>query len=96
MRTSKVNDKFQEALYLAMELLRANALHNGPIGSRIYSGGPNFQGTETDKRSMLLVMRVLSIVPLAFHVSPFPLESPGTGPDEFACAAWTLDWTALP
>lgn len=72
MKASKVNDKFQEALYLAIELLRANALHNGRIGTRLYSGGPNFQGSEEDKRSMLLVMRVLSIVPLSFHVRPLP------------------------
>lgn len=71
MKKSKVNDKFQEALFLAMELLRAGALHNGRIGTRAYSGGPNFQGTEEDKRSMLLVMRVLSIVPLSFFVCPF-------------------------
>jgi hypothetical protein len=70
MKASKVNDKFQEALYLAMELLRLGALHNGRIGNRPYSGGPNFQGSEEDKRSMLLVMRVLSIVPLSFHVRP--------------------------
>lgn len=66
MRASKVNDKFQESLYLAMELLRAGMLHNQRIGARAYSGGPNFQGSDADKRSMLLVMRVLSIVPLSF------------------------------
>lgn len=69
MRASKVNDKFQESLYLAVELLRTGALHNGRIGGRAWSGGPNFQGTEEDKRSMLLVMRVLSIVPMSFLVS---------------------------
>lgn len=68
MKLSKVNDKFQEALYLAVELLRGGALHNGRIGTRPYSGGPNFAGADEDKRSMLLVMRVLSIVPLSFHV----------------------------
>ncbi|GAA5934423.1 hypothetical protein JCM10213_001974 [Rhodosporidiobolus nylandii] len=67
MKNSKVNDKFQEPLFLAMELLRANVLHSGRIGTKPYSGGPNFTGgTEGDKRSMLLVMRVLSIVPLVF------------------------------
>ncbi|GAA5912613.1 hypothetical protein JCM8208_004791 [Rhodotorula glutinis] len=67
MKNAKVNDKFQEPLFLAMELLRAGVLHNGRIGTRAYSGGPNFTGgTEADKRSMLLVMRVLSIVPLVF------------------------------
>ncbi|KAL8283098.1 hypothetical protein RQP46_005876 [Phenoliferia psychrophenolica] len=71
MKLSKVNDKFQEALYLAIELLRGGALHNGRIGTRLYSGGPNFNGAEEDKRSMLLVMRVLSIVPLSFHPGPW-------------------------
>lgn len=68
MKASKVNDKFQEAVYLAVELLRAGVLHNRPLGNRPYSGGPNFHGSEDDKRSMLLVMRVLSIVPLTFVV----------------------------
>ena len=68
MKASKVNDKFQESLILAVELLRAGALHNGKIGNRAWSGGPSFQGTEEDKKSMLLVMRVLSIVPMSFHV----------------------------
>lgn len=76
MKASKVNDKFQEALFLAMELLRAGVLHNDRIGPRAYSGGPNFQGSEEDKRSMLLVMRVLSIVPLSFNVSRLVLLSP--------------------
>lgn len=74
MRNSKVNDKFQEPLFLAMELLRANVLHSGRIGTRPYSGGPSFVGgTDGDKRSMLLVMRVLSIVPLVFTVRAFVL-----------------------
>lgn len=69
MKNAKVNDKFQEPLFLTLELLRAGVLHNGRIGTRPYSGGPNFQGgTDADKRSMLLVMRVLSIVPLVFTV----------------------------
>ncbi|GAA6002771.1 hypothetical protein JCM10207_007668 [Rhodosporidiobolus poonsookiae] len=72
MKNSKVNDKFQEPLFLAMELLRMNVLHSGRIGTRAYSGGPNFNGgTEGDKRSMLLVMRVLSIVPLVFTAGPW-------------------------
>ncbi|GAA5972733.1 hypothetical protein JCM11641_002996 [Rhodosporidiobolus odoratus] len=72
MKKSKVNDKFQEPLFLAMELLRANVLHSGRIGTRPYSGGPNFQGgTDGDKRSMLLVMRVFSIVPLVFAPGPW-------------------------
>ncbi|KAK4050491.1 hypothetical protein OIO90_005074 [Microbotryomycetes sp. JL221] len=71
MKASKVNDKFQESLFLAVELLRAGALHSGRIGNRSYSGGPHFTGSEADKRSMLLVMRVLSIVPLAFNAQPW-------------------------
>ncbi|KAM0755876.1 hypothetical protein T439DRAFT_295879 [Meredithblackwellia eburnea MCA 4105] len=72
MKASKVNDKFQDALYLAMELLRMKALHNGKIGQRVYTGGPNFpQGSEEDKQNMLLVIRVLSIVPLSFSPGPW-------------------------
>jgi hypothetical protein len=39
---SRVNDKFQEPLYLALELSRAGVLHGDAFGGKQYSGGPSF------------------------------------------------------
>jgi hypothetical protein len=62
---SRVNDKFQEPLYLALELVRAGVLHNGKFGNRTWSGGASLGG-EKDKANAMLVMRVLSIAALNF------------------------------
>jgi len=64
-KTTRVNDKFQDPLYLFLELVRAGVLHGNLWSQRAYSGGPSF-GSEEEKKCMLLVMRVLSIVPLNF------------------------------
>ncbi|KAF8331669.1 XPG I-region protein [Cantharellus anzutake] len=70
LQQCKVNDKFQDSLYLFLELVRAGVLHNNLWSGRAYSGGPSF-GTDEEKRCMLLIMRVLSIVPLAFKPQPW-------------------------
>ena len=68
--SSRVTDRFQESLYLFLELLRAGVVHGqrwgGPEGEQL-SGGPTF-GTEEEQSSTLLIMRVLSILPLSFRV----------------------------
>lgn len=63
LRQSRTNDKFQDPLFLFLELVRAGVLHWNLWGGRAYSGGPSF-GDEDEKKCMLLVMRVISIVPL--------------------------------
>lgn len=70
LSASRINDKFQEALYLAIELIRAGVLHSGKFGNRTWSGGPNL-GDDNDKQNAMLVMRVLSIVPLNFKNEPW-------------------------
>ncbi|CCM02615.1 uncharacterized protein FIBRA_04718 [Fibroporia radiculosa] len=70
IRTARVNDKFQEPLYLFLELVRAGVMHGNLWSGRAYSGGPSF-GTDDEKSCMLLVMRVLSIVPLNFKPQPW-------------------------
>jgi hypothetical protein len=85
IKTARLNDKFQDSLYLFLELVRAGVMHGHLWSGRAFSGGPSF-GTgkyflmkisilkanltlsEEEKSSMLLVMRVLSIVPLNFKV----------------------------
>ncbi|KAH8795932.1 XPG I-region protein [Flagelloscypha sp. PMI_526] len=70
VKGAKVNDKFQDSLYLFLELVRAGVMHGNLWSNRAFSGGPSF-GTDAEKSSMLLVMRVLSIVPLAFKPQPW-------------------------
>jgi hypothetical protein len=68
---SRVNDRFQESLYLVLELLRAGVVHGARWGgpdAEPLSGGPSF-GTEEEQSSTLLIMRVLSVLPLSFKVS---------------------------
>jgi len=70
IKTTRVNDKFQDPLYLFLELVRAGVLHGNLWSNRAYSGGPSF-GSDDEKKCMLLVMRVLSIVPLNFKPQPW-------------------------
>lgn len=70
LRTARVNDKFQDPLYLFLELVRAGVMHGNLWSGRAFSGGPSF-GTDDEKSCMLLVMRVLSIVPLNFKPQPW-------------------------
>ncbi|KAF7983678.1 hypothetical protein HWV62_19583 [Athelia sp. TMB] len=70
IKQARVNDKFQDPLYLFLELVRAGVMHGHLWSGRAFSGGPSF-GTDEEKSSMLLVMRVLSIVPLNFKAQPW-------------------------
>lgn len=65
LKESKVNDKLQEPLLLVIEMLKMGCLHSNWFGGRTWTGTAHL-GSEDDKRNMLLVMRVLSIVPLSF------------------------------
>ncbi|KAF8074632.1 temperature dependent protein affecting M2 dsRNA replication-domain-containing protein, partial [Lyophyllum atratum] len=76
IKQARVNDKFQDPLYLFLELVRAGVMHGHLWSGRAFSGGPSF-GTDDEKSCMLLVMRVLSIVPLNFKAcSPQPWSAP--------------------
>ncbi|KAJ9474097.1 Post-transcriptional regulator MKT1 [Pseudozyma hubeiensis] len=68
LKKSKLNDKLQEPLFLALELLRGGALHANYFGGRSYSGGPSY-GDETEKRHMLLVMRTVSLLQMTYKPS---------------------------
>ncbi|KIM51736.1 hypothetical protein SCLCIDRAFT_1224203 [Scleroderma citrinum Foug A] len=70
VKQARLNDKFQEPLYLFLELVRAGVMHGHLWSGRAFSGGPSF-GTDDEKSCMLLVMRVLSIVPLTFKSQPW-------------------------
>ncbi|KAG9125162.1 hypothetical protein FRC07_008729 [Ceratobasidium sp. 392] len=66
----RVNDKFQDSMYLFLEMVRAGVMHGNLWSGRAHSGGPSF-GDEEEKKSMLLIMRVLSIVPLTCNSQPW-------------------------
>ncbi|SNX85841.1 related to MKT1 - retroviral protease signature protein [Melanopsichium pennsylvanicum] len=65
LKNSRLNDKLQEPLYLALEMIRGGVLHAGYFGGRVYSGGPSW-GDGVEKRHMLLVMRTVSLLHMTF------------------------------
>ncbi|PWN53396.1 hypothetical protein IE53DRAFT_324877 [Violaceomyces palustris] len=65
LKKARLNDKLQEPLYLALELIRGGALHANYYGGRAFSGGPAM-GEADEKRNLLLVMRSLSMLPMTF------------------------------
>jgi hypothetical protein len=46
IRQARLNDKFQDSLYLFLELVRAGVMHGHLWSGRAFSGGPSF-GTGT-------------------------------------------------
>lgn len=64
IKGARANDKFQEPLYLAVELLRANLLNDAPLSIE-FSGGPSF-GDDEEQKAMLLIIRTISILPMNF------------------------------
>ncbi|KAL9936842.1 hypothetical protein V8E36_004077 [Tilletia maclaganii] len=65
LKQARVNDKLQEPLYLALELIRAGVLHASYYSEKQYSGGPTM-GTTEEKRHVLLIMRAFSMVSLGY------------------------------
>ena len=61
----RVNDRLQEPLFMALELIRARVLHANAYSNTEYSGGPSF-GSADERKCMLLVMRTLSLLPMSF------------------------------
>lgn len=42
LKNAKINDKFQDSLYVFLELVRAGVMHGNLWSNRPYSGGPSF------------------------------------------------------
>lgn len=42
IKLARVNDKFQDPLYLFLELVRAGVMHGHLWSGRAFSGGPSF------------------------------------------------------
>lgn len=80
IQSARLNDKFQEPLYIALEMLRAGVLHSNPFGQEIRSGGPSWGDEEdesqrdtvrTSRKHLLLIMRVFSLVPMTYKSLPW-------------------------
>ena len=54
LKKAGINDKFQDPLYLLLELARAGVLHGNLWSGRAYSGGPSFGTGGYPKMRMLL------------------------------------------
>ncbi|GHJ87340.1 hypothetical protein NliqN6_3742 [Naganishia liquefaciens] len=68
--SSRLNDKFQEPLYMALELIRAGALHGDLWDREEISGGASMNNP-SDNQCMLLFMRSISILPLLSRNKPW-------------------------
>jgi hypothetical protein len=42
IKQARINDKFQDPLYLFLELVRAGVMHGNLWSGRAFSGGPSF------------------------------------------------------
>jgi len=60
IKLARVNDKFQDPLYLFLELVRAGVMHGNLWSSRAFSGGPSF-GTGKSTRSLFLLFEFSSL-----------------------------------
>jgi hypothetical protein len=63
-------DRFLDALTIVIELLRSGVLHGLYFGDEYRSGGP-VGGNEQDQSSTMLIIRSMSVLPLASRVGPF-------------------------
>ena len=57
IKLARVNDKFQDPLYLFLELVRAGVMHGHLWSQRAFSGGPSFG---TGKHTLHYISFVLS------------------------------------
>ena len=64
LRPARVNDKFQDSLYLFLELVRAGVVHGHLWSGRAFSGGPSF-GTGAYPCFFLFVRRWLPRIVVA-------------------------------
>ncbi|PWN93477.1 hypothetical protein FA10DRAFT_273936 [Acaromyces ingoldii] len=79
LKSARLNDKLQEPLYLALELIRAGILHGEGYSGRTKSGGPTWGDLDAasdseekaiivdSRRHLLLIMRTLCLLPLTYR-----------------------------
>ena len=57
IKQARVNDKFQDPLYLFLELVRAGVMHGHLWSNRAFSGGPSFGTGEQSNLFTILTSR---------------------------------------
>lgn len=67
IKVQRLNDKFQDPLYLFLELARAGVMHGHLWSERAFSGGPSF-GTGTARFISFYVIFVLHTTLLKLHI----------------------------
>ena len=70
LRTARVNDKFQDALYLFLELVRAGVMHGHLWSNRAFSGGPSFGTGKRLARTFLLFYNCFLV---SFYLFPLTI-----------------------
>lgn len=60
IKLARVNDKFQDPLYLFLELVRAGVMHGHLWSQRAFSGGPSFGTGKQTLHSISFLSLVLS------------------------------------
>lgn len=74
LKSAKVNDKFQDPLYLFLELVRGGVLHGHLYSGRAFSGGPSFgTGMYCNPLSTLVDVCVRTV---GAQARPFPRHIP--------------------
>lgn len=82
LKSARLNDKLQEPLYLALEMIRAGVLHGNAYGGRTKSGGPLWGDDNVEdvgerekvvkaRRHLLLIMRTLCLLPMIYRPQPW-------------------------
>lgn len=61
IKQARVNDKFQDSLYLFLELVRAGVMHGHLWSNRAFSGGPSFGTGENSSSLAVCLFRDLTV-----------------------------------
>lgn len=61
IKQARVNDKFQDSLYLFLELVRAGVMHGHLWSNRAFSGGPSFGTGENSSSLAFCLFRDLTV-----------------------------------
>ena len=61
IKVQRLNDKFQDPLYLFLELVRAGVMHGHLWSERAFSGGPSF-GTGTARKTTLFGKDLIEVI----------------------------------
>lgn len=70
IKPARVNDKFQDPLYLFLELVRAGVMHGHLWSGRAFSGGPSFGTGEFFFLLLFVLFLSLSLCFMCYFMLP--------------------------